>query len=220
MSTALSCITVETGPEPRASVIWLHGLGASGNDFKPIVPHLNLPASLPVRFIFPNAPEIPVTINGGYIMPAWYDIFEMALERKIDQEQIEASSRAIASLIDLEIERGVPSEKIVLAGFSQGGAVAYQCALSYPKKLAGLLTMSTYFATADTLTIDECNGDINIQIQHGTLDEVVPIQLGESALQTLQEKNLKANFKRYVMAHEVCTEQIVDTGNLLTTWLS
>lgn len=216
----LSCITVETGNSPTASVIWLHGLGASGNDFKPIVPHLNLPPSLSVRFVFPNAPERPVTINGGYVMPAWYDILEMSLERKIDVSQIEASSAAIAKLIDTEIERGIASERIIVAGFSQGGAVAYQCALSYPKPLGGLLAMSTYVATADSLKVNDANREIGIQIQHGTEDDVVPFQLGQNALTTLNNMDLSAKLSSYKMAHEVCPSQIQDIGALLTGWLT
>ena len=138
-------------PVDRA-VIWLHGLGASGHDFEPIVPDLGLDGKHGIRFIFPHAPAIPVTINQGYVMPAWYDILEMSLERKIDTAQIEQSAAWIGELIAREAERGVSPAHIVIAGFSQGGAVAYQTALTYDKPLAGLLTLSTYLATKDSLT--------------------------------------------------------------------
>ncbi|CAG0904561.1 unnamed protein product, partial [Cyprideis torosa] len=127
----LPAIEYETAPAPTAAVIWLHGLGADGNDFRPIVPELKLPAEPGIRFIFPHAPSIPVTVNNGYVMPAWYDILEMVIDRKVDAAQLNASAAKITALIDREIERGIASERIVIAGFSQGGAVAYQTALSY-----------------------------------------------------------------------------------------
>ncbi len=212
-------LTVETGDTPTASVIWLHGLGASGHDFEPAVPYLNLPADLAVRFIFPHAPEIPVTVNGGYVMPAWYDILEMSLERKIDETQILESSEAIAALIDREIERGIPSERIVLAGFSQGGAVAYQCALTYPKPLAGLLALSTYLATGNSLTVNPANQALPIKIYHGTHDPVVPLTLGEQAVEQLKTKGIEASLTTYPMEHTVIAEQLADIGKNLTLWL-
>ncbi|CAG0907965.1 unnamed protein product [Cyprideis torosa] len=143
MMNYLPAIEYETAPAPTASVIWLHGLGADGNDFRPIVPELKLPAEPGIRFIFPHAPSIPVTVNNGYVMPAWYDILEMDIDRKVDAEQLNASADKITALIDREIERGIASERIVIAGFSQGGAVAYQTALSYPKPLAGRKAVKT-----------------------------------------------------------------------------
>ena len=154
MSPYLDVVTVEHNPSNKLidkAVIWLHGLGASGHDFEPVVPQLGLSSDLAVRFIFPHAPSRPVTINGGMVMPSWYDIFEMSLDRKVDIAQIEQSSQQIKDLINHEIEQGVAPENIVIAGFSQGGAVAYHIALSYPQRLAGLLTLSTYLVTNDQI---------------------------------------------------------------------
>lgn len=200
----------------NASVIWLHGLGASGHDFEPIVPALGLPAELAVRFIFPHAPSIPVTVNGGYVMPAWYDILEMTLERKIDETQIRASADAIAQLIAQEMSRGVPSERIVIAGFSQGGAVAYETVLSYPKKLAGLMALSTYFATKDSVHINPIQADTPIFIGHGTSDPVVPEVLGQQASAVLTEKGFAPEYHTYPVEHSVHFQEVRDIGKWLT----
>ena len=208
-------LTLETGESPVASVIWLHGLGASGHDFEGVVPHLALPDELPVRFIFPHAPEIPVTINGGYIMPAWYDILELGLERKIDYAQIEQSSRAIVRFIEREIERGIPSEKILLIGFSQGGAVAYHCGLSYDRPLAGILALSTYLATGDTLKVNPANQSLPIHLFHGSYDDMVPESMGRSAQQRLQEMGFQPGLTTYPMGHELCLEEVADMSKLM-----
>lgn len=214
--------TVHTSPtQPvQASVVWLHGLGASGHDFEPVVPHLQLPKTLAVRFVFPHAPAIPVTINGGYVMPAWYDILEAKLERKIDVAQIMESSKRVAQLIDREIERGVPSNRIVLAGFSQGGAVAYQTALGYPKPLAGLLALSTYFATENDTVFTEANKQLPILVQHGVQDPVVDKLLAEKAVEALKKRGYAPAYQTYNMEHQVSMEQIHDIGKWLTTVLS
>ena len=180
-----------------ATVIWLHGLGASGDDFVPIIPELDLPKELAVRFIFPHAPERAVTVNGGYIMPAWYDITAMNIDREIDEQQLLASSAAIALFIDREIARGIASERIILAGFSQGGAVAYQTALTYPKPLGGLLTLSTYFATHKTIAISPANQQLVIAIFHGIYDSVVNELLGSQALQTLRALGYQPLYRSY-----------------------
>lgn len=213
-------ITVETGANPTASVIWLHGLGATGHDFEALVPHLALPASLPVRFIFPHAPAIPVTINGGYVMPAWYDILAMDFERKIDEVQIQASSDAIAELIEQEIARAVDSSRIVLAGFSQGGAVAYHCGLSFDKPLAGILALSTYFATYRTVQISAANARIPVALFHGSRDEVVPEAMGIEARRQLTARGLSPSYRHYAMGHEVCLEEIADLSAQLQAWLA
>ncbi|MCG8612063.1 MAG: alpha/beta hydrolase, partial [Pseudomonadales bacterium] len=181
-------IEVEPAQEATASVIWLHGLGADGHDFEPIVPELGLSENHGVRFIFPHAPAIPVTINGGYVMPAWYDILEMNIQRRVDESQLRISAQSIRAFIERELNRGIPSERIILAGFSQGGAVAYETALTYPKPLAGLLALSTYFATADSITLSDANKALPISIMHGTLDPIVPEMLGQQAYQVLTEK--------------------------------
>lgn len=215
--TYLPCVEVQTNPQAdvTASVIWLHGLGSDGNDFVPVVRELKLPADVNVRFVFPHARSIPVTVNNGYIMPAWYDIFEITLDRKIDQKQLRASAEQVHALIEREIERGVPSNKIILAGFSQGGAVVYEAALSYDKPLAGLLTLSTYFATYETVQADAANKNIPILIQHGSHDSVVSETLGQRAYRLLQDRGYSATYESYPMAHTLCAPQIIS----ISQWL-
>lgn len=215
----LPAVEIETAAKPTASVIWLHGLGADGNDFAPIIPDLKIPAALPVRFIFPHAPAIPVTVNGGFVMPAWYDILEMEIDRKIDSTGLLASAERINELIEREYERGIKSDRIVIAGFSQGGAVAYQVALSHPKTLAGLLAMSSYFATAETIDYNSANKEIPIQIHHGQFDPVVPEVLGRKASLHLSEKGYKVGYTVYPMEHAVCPEQIDDISKWLLSVL-
>jgi phospholipase/carboxylesterase len=211
----LSCIQKEPETPANAAVIWLHGLGADGSDFVPIVPELRLPASMAVRFLFPNAPSIPITINGGYVMPAWYDITALDVERKVDVEQLVASAERVRCLIDREVERGIPSERIVLAGFSQGGAVAYQTALTHMYPLAGLLCLSTYFATADTITPNIANRKIPIRVCHGTHDPMVAVQLGRAACQRLTDMGYAVDYSEYPMEHAVCPDEIADIGRWL-----
>ena len=223
MNQYLECVIVEHNPSKKPidrSVIWLHGLGASGHDFEPVVPQLGLNSDMAVRFIFPHAPQIPVTINGGMVMPAWYDILEMSLERKIDVGQIEKSSQQIRDLITREIERGVKPEHIVIAGFSQGGAVAYHVALGYPKRLAGLMTLSTYLATNDTLDYSDANKDLPILIEHGVQDPVVPVILGQQAQQLLSDKGYSVEYNTYPMAHQVCMPQIQNIGKWMNKVLA
>ncbi|MBU0654291.1 MAG: carboxylesterase [Gammaproteobacteria bacterium] len=216
----LPAVEVEPTSPATATVIWLHGLGADGHDFEPIVPELCLPPELAIRFIFPHAPAIPVTINGGYVMPAWYDILAMDIDRKVDVTHLEASAHEIGKLIEHEIARGIPSERIVIAGFSQGGAVGYQVALAYPKPLAGLLAMSTYFATADTIQPNAANAHLPIHIFHGTQDSVVPEILGIKAYQTLKTRGYQPAYSEYQMEHNVCAEEIAEIAQCLQTWLA
>jgi len=211
----LPAIEHETQQNPNSSVIWLHGLGADGNDFAPIVPELRLPDSLAVRFIFPHAPSIPVTVNGGVVMPAWYDILEMKIDRKVDTAQLMKSAVKIDDFISREINRGINSKRIIIAGFSQGGAVAYQITLSNRRQLGGLLVMSTYFATVDSIELSKENKAIPIKIQHGIHDPVVPESLGQKATTQLVKLGYSVNYQNYPMEHAVCPQQIAD----ISLWL-
>lgn len=211
----LPCEIVETQKNVDATVIWLHGLGANGHDFVPIVPQLQLPTTMAVRFVFPHAPSIPVTINGGMVMPAWYDILSMDGDRETDPKQIQASAQAVIDLVEKEISQGISSDRIVLAGFSQGGAVVYQAALSYDKPLAGLMAMSTYFATHKTLVPSAANQQIPIHIFHGTQDPMVPPAMATHALEALKALGHDPLFKTYPMGHEVHPQEISD----ISTWL-
>ena len=206
----LPCIEVEPQIPADAVVIWLHGLGADGHDFEPVVPELKLPDTSAIRFIFPHAPSIPVTINNGMVMPAWYDILDMSIDKKVDEKQLLASSQAITALIDKVISRGIDSTRIVIAGFSQGGAVGYQAALTYTKPLAGLIAMSTYFATSASILPSKENKSLPIQIYHGRMDPVVPEPLGKIAYEGLKVLGYSVNYQTYPMQHSVCAEEIND----------
>ncbi|MEQ8659451.1 MAG: dienelactone hydrolase family protein [Gammaproteobacteria bacterium] len=211
--------------EPRdsaatASVIWLHGLGADGHDFEPVVPHLGLPANLAVRFVFPHAPAIPVTINDGYVMPAWYDILEMDLGRRVDEAQLRASAQAVGELIARENARGVPSERIVLAGFSQGGAVGYELALTWPQRLAGLIAISTYFATRPSITPHPASAGMPILVCHGRHDTLVPAQLGRDAVSALSALGYAVEYRDYAVEHGIDMEEIRDIGAWLAAALA
>jgi len=216
----LPAIEIETAAEPDSAIIWLHGLGADGNDFAPIIPDLKLPSSMALRFIFPHAPAIAVTVNGGFVMPAWYDILEMEIDRKVDTAGLLSSAQQINDLLAREYDRGIKSERIILAGFSQGGAVAYQVALSHPKPLAGLLVMSTYLATGGSITYSQANKSIPIQIQHGQFDPVVPEGLGKKASLFLSEKGYQISYTVYPMEHSVCLEQINDISRWIQAVLT
>lgn len=198
-----------------STVIWLHGLGADGHDFAPIVPELRLPSSMATRFIFPHAPSLPVTVNGGMVMPAWYDILDINIDRKVDVAQLTASANAVHALIQQELDRGINSKRIVLAGFSQGGAVAYQAALSYDQPLGGLLAMSTYFATADSVKLHPSNTQLPILIQHGDHDPIVPELLGREAQERLSALGYAADYQVYPMPHSVHPQQI----QAISQWL-
>ena len=200
----------------KASVIWLHGLGADGNDFAPIVPQLNLSLDFGVRFIFPHAPAIPVTINSGYVMPAWYDIKQIDVDRHVDNEQLQESASRIHDLIDREIERGIQSTRIIVAGFSQGGAVSFEAALSYEQPLAGIMALSTYFATVGTIKINAIQQSIPILICHGEHDPVVSESLGKRSRASLEKLGFDPEYHSYPIEHSVCPQEIEDIGN----WIS
>ena len=208
--TYLPCVEIEPKQQADSAVIWLHGLGADGHDFASLVPQLDFPKKISTRFIFPHAPSMPVTINGGYVMPAWYDILEMSIDRKVDVMQLEKSAAEVAKLIAREKERGEASDRIFLAGFSQGGAVVYQAALSHPEPLGGLLVLSSYFATQETLQAHSANQQLPILIQHGTQDNVVPEALGQRAFQLLRERGYRVDYQKYPMAHTLCVPQLDD----------
>lgn len=219
MTNYLSCVEIEPATPATATVLWLHGLGADGHDFEPIVPELQLPRDAAVRFVFPNAPAIAVTINGGMVMPAWYDILAIDIGRQVDERQLLQSAAAVAALVDREIARGIDSRRIVVAGFSQGGAVAYQLALSHPRPLAGLLVLSAYFPTARSIMLHDANRELPIQVCHGSLDPVVPEELGHQAYQTLLAMGYAVGYKTYPIGHNVSPEEIADVSRWLHSTL-
>lgn len=198
------------GASPDASIIWLHGLGSDGHDFAGIVPELHLPSTMAVRFVLPHAPSIPVTINNGFVMPAWYDIVEIDIGRTVDTDQLIQSAKAVHALIEREIERGIDSSRIILAGFSQGGAVILHAALSCPHPLAGALSLSSYFPTSDTIVPHEANRELPILVCHGTRDPVVNEALGRKAEADLRALGHPTQYRNYPMEHSVCLEQIRD----------
>lgn len=200
---------------PNHAIIWLHGLGASCNDFPPVVPHLGLSPTTAIRFIFPQAPDRPITINGGMMMPGWYNIKGMSIEEKQDRAGVEESYAAVEKLIDEQIAQGIPAENIILAGFSQGGAISYYTALRTQHKLAGVLAMSTYMLFAEQLPEErsEVNQNTPFFSSHGTRDPVVAVNLGEQAVETLKTLGYSTQWKTYPMEHQVVMEQIQDIGS-------
>lgn len=218
--TEITLVEVESAVNPSVAVIWLHGLGADGSDFEAMVPELGLADSPAVRFIFPNAPYRPVTCNGGYVMRAWYDIISLEPNsRKIDEAGLLASREIVRRLIEREQERGIPSHRIFLAGFSQGGAVAYLSALTHPEPLAGVIALSTYIPEARLITenLSGSNQQIPLFVAHGTSDDVVSIGLGQQAIEILQRCGLSPEWRTYDMPHSVCSEEIADLGAWLST---
>jgi phospholipase/carboxylesterase len=220
----LQTLEIETGAKPAAAVIWLHGLGADGHDFEPIVPELGLPASKPVRFIFPNAPQRPVTINSGMRMPAWYDILQLGVQddgRAVvgpeDEAGIRESQAQIEGLISREVKRGIPHKKIVLAGFSQGGAIALQTALRHPERLAGLMALSTYLPLSKTLEKERAaaNSDLPIFMAHGSYDPMIPMVRAQQSRDALKALGYAVEWREYPMPHSVCPEEITDIAAFL-----
>ena len=211
-------IELTTGINPKGTVIWMHGLGADCWDFVPIVKELDLGSELPLRFIFPQAPSRPITINGGHVMPGWYDISMAELERKADEAGIRDSQRAIDALIAREIEHGVASDKIVLAGFSQGGAIALQAGLRHAKPLAGILALSTYLTLGDSLGAEKtiANQNTAILMAHGTQDPIVPLSLARISKAQLDTHGYRVEWREYPMEHAVCGQQIGDIAAWLT----
>ena len=221
-SELLPCIEIETAPGPGASVIWLHGLGADGNDFVPIVPELRLPAALSLRFVFPHAPVRPVTINNGMRMRAWYDISAADLSNRADLAGVRQSRSQLETLIGRERARGMPSARIVLAGFSQGGAIALYTGVRYAERLAGIIALSTYLVSADQLGTEAsaANRALPIFMGHGTADPLVRYEWAEASRRTLEAAGHPVDWHSYRMEHSVCIEEIVALGEWLSQRLS
>jgi phospholipase/carboxylesterase len=210
--SVLPTVEKETAANPAWSIIWLHGLGADGNDFAPIVPELVSPQWPAVRFVFPHAPVQPVTINNGMAMRAWYDVYGFDLMAQQDEMGIRASIKHLEALIAREQERGIPAERILLAGFSQGGAIALAGGLRYPQKLAGIVALSTYLPLAASLAAERsaANADIPIFWGHGTVDPVVVLQRGADSRAALEALGYHVDWHTYLMPHSVCPQEIAD----------
>ena len=213
----LTHIELATGPDPTGTVIWMHGLGADGWDFVPIVRELPLPEGLQLRFIFPHANERPVTLNNGYVMRAWYDIAMNDVARLPDEQGIRESQSAIERIIARERDRGVPSERIVLAGFSQGGAMSLQVGLRHAERLAGVMALSSYLLLEDSLDREAAaaNKLTPILMVHGTEDPVIPIQLAEASRVALQARGYRIDWHTYPMPHSVCAEEVQEIAQFL-----
>lgn len=223
-SNLLEAIEIETAKNPTASVIWMHGLGADGSDFVPIVQELELPGAPAIRFVFPHAPMRPVTINNGYVMRAWYDVSFGDLEgksRQADERGVRESQAQIGSLIEREIRRGIGADNVVLAGFSQGGAMALQTGLRYPARLAGLAALSTYLPLAESLVQEAApaNRAAPIFMAHGTFDPLVPCMMGAGSRTFLAGLGYQVEWHEYPMQHSVCQEEILEIAKWLTSIL-
>ena len=210
------------GEQPHGSVIWLHGLGADGHDFEPIVPELGLGEQVGLRFVFPHAPVRPVTINGGMSMRAWYDVMSLDRSGPQDETGIRESSATLTALIEREHERGVPYQHIVLAGFSQGGAIAMHTAMRFPMKLAGLMSLSSWMPLESTIDREVAQEpksqprDLPVLMAHGTFDPMLPIAAGQHARELMEKIGFKVQWHEYPMAHAVCPQEIADISH----WLS
>jgi phospholipase/carboxylesterase len=213
----LETIEIETTPAPRAAVIWMHGLGADGHDFEPIVPELELRGAPPIRFVFPHAPLRPVTINGGAVMRAWYDVSNALGTRREDEPGVRTSQRNIEALIAREKARGLAAGEIVLAGFSQGGAMALQTGLRHPERLAGLLVLSSFLPLPDTIAAEAsaANRDVPIFMAHGTHDPMIPLARARESRDRLLALGYRVEWREYPMPHAVCAEEVAD----LSAWL-
>ena len=214
---ALETVELSSGPNPSAAVIWLHGLGADGHDFESLVPQLTWPGAPDIRFIFPHAPVRPVTVNGGMRMRAWYDILRIDTDRGHDRRGIVDSVRLVATLAARELDRGISSERLVLAGFSQGGAIALQLALGYPHKLGGLIALSSYLLFSHELEgrLHDANRHMPVFVGHGTTDPMVPLSMGQAVHSRLRSLAYPVEWHSYSMPHAVCPEEIDD----ITAWL-
>jgi phospholipase/carboxylesterase len=217
MADLLETIEIETAPNPDTAVVWMHGLGADGHDFEPIVPELGLPATTRIRFVFPNAPLRPVTINQGHVMRAWYDIRALAGVRREDEAGVRQSARQIEALITRERQRGIAPGRLVLAGFSQGGAMALHVGLRYPDRLAGILALSCYLPLASTLDteLSPTNRDVPIFWAHGVHDPMLPLAMAEQGREQIAALGYQIEWHQYPIPHSVSAEEIADVARWL-----
>jgi phospholipase/carboxylesterase len=215
-------ITLEPEARATASVVWLHGLGADGSDFVPVAEELRLPDAPPVRFIFPHAAMRPVTVNAGYVMRAWYDIKSFTPEGRADSAGLAESVQRMNRYLEAEVDRGVSADRIVLAGFSQGGAVALSAGLRYPRRLAGVLALSCYLPFPARLAAERsaANADVPLMLCHGAWDPVVPMAMGVEARDSLRQAGYPVEWREYPMQHEVCAAEISDIGRWLAGHLA
>jgi phospholipase/carboxylesterase len=217
-SALLDCIEVNPSGKPAATIIWLHGLGADGHDFEAIVPELRLPGSLPVRFVFPHAPERAVTVNAGMIMRAWFDLIDLNLDaNSADKEQFSESVEMLEALIENELRSGLASDRIVLAGFSQGGAIALHTGLHFPKRLAGILAMSMHLPTIRdrSAALSPANQEVPIMMAHGQMDPLIPLARAIETRQELIRLGYAVSWHEYPIQHSVCAEEVAD----IRAWL-
>jgi phospholipase/carboxylesterase len=220
MNDLLESLEIETAPGPAAAVIWMHGLGADGNDFAPVVPELDLSGLPGVRFVFPHAPMQPVTINNGYVMRAWYDVTMDDLEgrsRRPDEKGVRASETAVGKLIARETARGIEPARIVLAGFSQGGAIALHTGLRYPQRLAGIMALSTYLPLAESVAAEAsaANRGLPVFFAHGTYDQVIPLGMATASRDQVRALGYPVEWHEYPMQHSVCAEEVA----AIAAWL-
>ena len=213
----LSTIELANGTDPTHTILWMHGLGADGNDFVPIIDELELPLDSRIRFVFPHAPMRPVSINNGFVMRAWYDVLNLNFSQPEDEDGLRDSQRAIEALLEREKQRGITPERIVLAGFSQGGAMALQTGLRYPEKLAGIMALSCYLPLQQTLAAEahRANSATPIFMAHGNRDPVIPLTLAAASRRQLLESGYAVEWHEYPMAHAVCAEEMAD----ISAWL-
>ncbi len=222
MADLLEAIEIETAPNPDAAVVWMHGLGADGHDFEPIVPELRLPAATRIRFVFPHAPLRPVTINQGHVMRAWYDIRALAGVRREDEAGVRQSARQIEALLGRERQRGIAPSRIVIAGFSQGGAMALHVGLRHPDRLAGILALSCYLPLASVLDseLSPANRDVPIFWAHGLHDPMIPQAMAEQGRAQLGELGYQVDWHQYPIPHSVSAEEIADVARWLARVLA
>ena len=212
---SLDTVVIEPSSNHQASVIWLHGLGDSGEGFAPIVPELKLPNALGVKFIFPHAPIQPVTINGGMAMRSWYDIKSLDLDKRADEQGVQQSAQQVKAIIEQELALGIPADKIILAGFSQGGVISLYLAPRLDFQLGGVMALSTYMCAPSKLVDEKQQTELNIFMAHGSFDDVVPTAAGRSAFELLKAQKYDVSWQEYPMAHQVCLEEI----KAISQWL-